>query len=341
MTRETLAVPYRVARQVGYEILQNLGAPRDVAVQVIDSLLKNDQAGAGSHGLLRLLEYVEDASAGRLDVTSRPTVFRQSGVTCVINGNSGFGVLSASAVVNEIREMLGSSLICAISLVDSGHLGRLRDIGFAVAKNGNAVMGFVNFCGEGQRVAPWGGRDARLCTNPILVAIPGSPDPFVLDISTSTVSEGRIRERWLVGQDVPDTWLIDSNRDPVMDPGLLYSAPAGAFMTPMGGEQGHKGYGLSVAVEILSGVIAGAGYSGSGREQRGNGGFFVGFSPEIFGRSTGSFLEDLVRLRDHLGESGSDVHWPGSRHSQCSSETLSISTRAWEEIIKVADQGKQ
>ncbi|HEV7221169.1 MAG TPA: Ldh family oxidoreductase, partial [Pirellulales bacterium] len=109
---------------------------------------------------------------------------------------------------------------------------------------------------NGHQVLPWGGREARLGTNPIAYAVPTGGDPIVADFSTSVAPEGKIRFRRNEGQPTPDGWILDAEGRPTNDPNQFYGPPRGGIL-PLGGAAGHKGFALSLLVEILGGALAG------------------------------------------------------------------------------------
>ena len=315
--------------------LERAGATPYVASRVVQALIRNEQRCLGSHGLLRIEEYLHEIAAEVIDVAALPSVSSPSAQVRVVDGRRSFGVLAAEAVADAICDVLVEHEIATVALRNANHIGALRDIGEAVTARGSIVLGFVNYLGAGQRVLPWNGAPpGRLCTNPVLVAVPaGSGPPFVLDISTSAVAEGKIRERWLRGCKVPEGWLVDAGWDPVTDPSRLYADPPSAFMTPLGASEGHKGFGLALAVELLAGVIAGAGFVGPHRVSGGNGGLFIGLRPTLAGRTCAEIAQDSDALRSHTSVGG--ARWPGERTPRNPSDPLELDTRVWR-AIKVA-----
>ena len=146
---------------------------------------------------------------------------------------------------------------CVLALRHSSHLGRIADWAEMAADAGLASFHFVNVTGIGaSRVAPFGGSDRRLGTNPIAAAIPrsGGP-PIVLDMATSIVAEGKIAVAANRGVETPEGWLLDRNGRPTRNPRDLYEEPGGALM-PFGA---YKGYGLSLFVDLIAGALTGAG----------------------------------------------------------------------------------
>src|SRR5262245_63035524 len=129
------------------------------------------------------------------------------------------------------------------------------------AREGLIAMLWVNAV-HGLNVAPWGGAARRLGTNPHCVAVPGADGPaMVLDFATSVVAEGKMRVKKNRKQQVPLGWFIDASGRPSTDPEVFYGTPPGSLLAA--GD--HKGYGLSLAVEILGGIVSGTGPAGFGK----------------------------------------------------------------------------
>jgi hydroxycarboxylate dehydrogenase B len=118
----------------------------------------------------------------------------------------------------------------------------------------------VNDGGGGQRVVPHGGVAGRLSTNPFAVGLPtGTAEPFILDISTSVVAEGQVRLKRLRGEQMPLGWMIDAVGQATTDPEDFFRKTGS--LLPLGGDVGHKGYGLGLAVDVLAGILGRAGHS--------------------------------------------------------------------------------
>jgi uncharacterized oxidoreductase len=139
--------------------------------------------------------------------------------------------------------------IAMIGLRNCGHLGRLGDWAEMAAEAGQVSLHFLNTSGA-QRVAPFGGSDRRLSTNPMAIGVPvaGGP-PAILDITTSTVAEGKLMVAMNKGDSVPDGWIVDKAGRPTTDPKDFYDG--GALLT-IGA---HKGSGLSILTDLLAGAV--------------------------------------------------------------------------------------
>jgi LDH2 family malate/lactate/ureidoglycolate dehydrogenase len=295
-----VVVPVAEVEALARAALRRMGAPADAARDVAAALLDAEMAGYGSHGLLRIPEYADAAAAGTLRPRSRPRVRVTAGGARLVDGRRGFGVLAGACLRDALREGAAEHTVAVAGLVNSHHLGRLAPIAAPLASEGMVVLGFANYLGAGQKVAPWGGRAPRLSTNPIVIALPGAAGPLVADLTTSAVAEGKVREAALAGTPAPEGWLLDSDGRWVTDPERLYREPERVFLAPLGGAVGYKGTALAVAAEVLAGVATGAGFVGPRPGGGGNGGFFLAFPLGVFGRAADVLRAELEQLEEYL-----------------------------------------
>jgi uncharacterized oxidoreductase len=148
--------------------------------------------------------------------------------------------------------------VAVVTVRRSNHVGRLADFAEQAAEAGLVGLVFANDSGALQRVAPYGAIDGRLSTNPLAFGIPRrSPPHLVVDISTSVVAAGKLRAALAAGEAVPEGWVQDETGQGTTDPAVAFGAREGTIL-PMGG---HKGYALGLVVEVLAGVLSGAGAS--------------------------------------------------------------------------------
>ncbi|WP_157531561.1 MULTISPECIES: Ldh family oxidoreductase [unclassified Kitasatospora] len=287
------------ARSACADALGRAGFPPPVAEQAAAELVAAETDGQPSHGLLRVPEYVAAVAAGELCPTARPRVHRTGERAVLVDGGRAPGVLVRRLLATELgRAAQGGPVV--VGLRDSGHLGRLAPLGREVAGQGLVLLGFVNFCGAGRKVAPAGGTDGRWATNPLLLACPAPPGaPLVLDMSTSAAAEGVVRAALLAGTEVPPGLLIGTDGAPVTDPRLLYTEPPRAALAPLGGIAEHKGHALAALVETLAGAVAGAGHAAA-PQGPGNGGLFVAFRVDALGRSGAAVGTAVSALEQHL-----------------------------------------
>ena len=216
-----------------------------IARRLVDSNL----VGHDSHGVIRVSKYLEWMRAGWLKPNQPPTLVFDSGTLAIVDGNRGFG-----QVIGEYAMKLGIAKaaqkgIAMIGLRNCGHLGRLGDWAEMAADAGQVSLHFLNTSGA-QRVAPYGGSDRRLSTNPLAIGVPvAGGDPAILDITTSTVAEGKLMVAVNKGESVPDGWIVDKDGKPTIDPRDFY---AGGALLTIGA---HKGSGLSIITDLLAGAI--------------------------------------------------------------------------------------
>jgi LDH2 family malate/lactate/ureidoglycolate dehydrogenase len=308
-----IALPFTVLHDLGYKILQKNGTPEGIANQVVDELIKNEISGYGSHGLLRLLEYISLINQGHILPFNQPFVKETNKFVSEIDGQKCFGILSSNAVAKALIGHLKRDQLGFVMLTNSGHIGRLWAIASSVCKKGGIVIGFSNLSGAGQNVLPFGGNEGRLCTNPIVIGVPSEP-PIILDMSTSAVSEGKIRKLWLRGEKIPKGWLFDKNWKTVCDPRRFYKKPKTAFLGPLGGKElGYKGFGLALMAEIFAGILAGGGYSQPSSNNINNNALFITFHPDLLGQSLNEFRQKVDDLLKYLETSSSskELHIPG------------------------------
>jgi uncharacterized oxidoreductase len=238
------------------------GASIDEARIVGEHLVEASIAGVDSHGLRRVPQYIGAMQSGRVKIGAHPRVLSESKTKAVVDGCSGFGqVVCREAMSMAIQKALESG-IAAVTVHNCYHSGRIADYTRRAALEEVIAIVMVNAGGGGQSVAPFGGLARRFGTNPISIAAPSEAGyPIVLDIATSVVPEGKIRDYYTKGERVPPDWLIDSEGRPTTDPKPFCEAKAGALLPLGGATAGHKGFGLMFMIEILAGALSGAGCS--------------------------------------------------------------------------------
>lgn len=230
-------------------VVTQLGASPGAARTVAASLVEADRRGVHTHGVVRLPSYCAEARAGRITVTATPMVKAGEGPVATVDGGGGFGAVTGTEAMSQAVDRAERFGIGFVAAHGCTHFGAAAFYTLRAAERG--LVG-VAATSTPAVMAPWGGAEGRLGNNPLSVAAPmpeGMP-PFVLDLAQSAVSRGRIKLAELRGEEIPEGWAIDSDGRPTRDP---VAALAGALL-PSGG---HKGSGLALAVEVLTGVLAG------------------------------------------------------------------------------------
>ena len=340
-------------------IFEAAGAPGDDAVAVADHLVDANLKGHDSHGAIRAAQYVTAVREGRIQPAAAIEVERETETTAVVNGNWNFGqVVAREAMAIAVRKARAQGL-AAVGGHQSAHIGRAGAYGEQAASEGLVALGWVNGHGGSAFVAPFGGVARRLATNPLFVAAPtGDPEaPFVLDMATPVVAEGKVRVARNRGAALPPGLIVDGDGAPSTDPLDLYGGePPGSraegALLPLGvapdygggGEAGagHKGYVLGLAVDLLAGALTGAGAS-SGGPSRGNGFFFIAVDPQRFA-GLDPFEGDLAGLLDYVrqppyAEGFDEILTPGEPERRRMAERrdgLTLDDETWRQIAEAA-----
>jgi len=236
---------------------EQMGAQSEDAAQVAASLVRANLCGFDSHGVFRLGQYHEWWKNGLLDAAARPVLIGETPSAAKVDGRHAFGQVVATFATAVAVEKARRSQMAVVTVTGSNHVGRLADYAEAIQQAGMIGLVMANDCGAGQCVVPWGGMEPRLATNPIAMGIPGKSGGGILfDFATSASASGKVRQLLLRGEVAPPGWLIDATGKETTDPACLFTEPRGA-LHPFGG---HKGYALSLAVEVLAGILSGAGF---------------------------------------------------------------------------------
>src|SRR5215831_13085219 len=222
-------------------------------------LVDANLAGHDSHGVGMLVEYVPAMRDGRLRLGRRASILQDQGATVVIDGDLGVGqVLGHQAMAIGIARARQHG-VALVALRRAHHLGRIGAWAEQCAAAGCASLHYVNVIGHRPYVAPFGGSDGRLATNPVCIGLPvADRPPVILDMATSKVAFGKVKVARNRGQPAPDGALIDAAGAPTNDPSVMFTQPSGSLL-PFGE---HKGYGLAVMCDLLAGALVGGGTNG-------------------------------------------------------------------------------
>ena len=256
-------------RQIASGLLSAAGAGEDLANTVASHLADANLVGHDSHGFIRIPQYLRDIAEGSVAPSAKPEVVSESSGTAQINGHLGFGQVVATFATELAIEKARTSGISMVSLCNTGHTGRIGAYPEMAAKHGMAAIMCTGNAGDkNSKVAPFGGSEGRMGTNPIAMGFPYSSEgPVLMDFATSMAAEGKVRFYKSKGELLPDEWLLDKDGAPSRNPDDLYE---GGAILPAGGVLGgHKGYGLSFMVALLGGMV---GYLGCPDSTPGAGG---------------------------------------------------------------------
>lgn len=276
-------------------ILEAAGTPPDLASIVAESLVGANLAGHDSHGVMRLLSYVGFVRAGHVRPAARPEVAHRRQAMAIVDGRWGWGQPAARLATETAMALATEHGIGAVTVQHCNHIGRLGEYVESMTRAG--MMGLA-LCNAGHVVVPYGGRDRRLGTNPFAWGAPtAAPEqPIVLDFATAAVAEGKLRVALAKGQPIAPGLIVDAQGHPSTIPDDFYS---GGALLPFGG---HKGYALSVLVELLAGALSGAAPSCLPEYDGSNGTLIVAFNIADF-RPLESFVDQAQRFRTTITDS--------------------------------------
>jgi L-lactate dehydrogenase len=240
------------------DLLVAAGMPQDKAQDIASILLEGDLLGHTTHGLQLLAPYLKEIEAGAMRLEGEPEVIHEVPAASTWNGRRLPGpwlVLRAlEAAATKAREFGTGTVV----IRHSHHIACLAAFHQRATDQGLMLI-LASSDANSASVAPFGGLDPVFTPNPISVGIPTSGAPIVTDISTSATTNGLTGRLHQEGGKLPAPWLIDGEGKPSNDPAVLFKEPKGTIL-PLGGlDSGHKGYGLSLTVEALTGGLAGFG----------------------------------------------------------------------------------
>jgi uncharacterized oxidoreductase len=235
-------------------IFVTIGAKPEYAHEVAAHLVAANLKGHDSHGVGMTPAYVRNIKTELLNVEAEATIVQDSGAVLVIDGQLGFGQVVGRQAMDMILDRVEQTGVVCAGVRNCHHLGRIGTYAEHCAEAGMVSIHMVNVVGHAPQVSPWGGRDARMTTNPFTCAVPRKDaPPVVLDMATSAIALGKVRVAYNAGEQVPEGALVDHEGVATTDPAVMYEDPRGT-LGPFGK---HKGYGLAVMCELLGGALAG------------------------------------------------------------------------------------
>ncbi len=244
-------------RALTYQIVRHGGSEAAECQIVSDHLVDANLSGHDSHGVGILPTYVINLQKNMLRPNTAVTNVRDDGAFLQFDGGKGYGQRVAGEAMSAAIERCRETGIVVATLKNAHHIGRVGAYGEMAAAAGMISLHFVNVTDHFTIVAPHRGTDSRFGTNPVCIAVPtGNPaEPIILDMATSKVAMGKLRVANNAGQRLPDGIVIDADGAPSNDPGVMFREPKGALL-PFAE---HKGYGLALMAELLSGALSGGG----------------------------------------------------------------------------------
>lgn len=319
------------------------GSEPSEAGAIADHLIDANLKGHDSHGVSRVIRYVQYLEEGNVFPNRTLTVVFESDTLAVADGNWGYGqALGGAAVKLGVDKARGAG-VALVVLRNIGHLGRIGAWAELAAEDGIISIHLVNTSGLGMKVAPFAGSDARMSTNPIAIGMPrAAGPPVIFDAATSFVAEGKVFVAANKGAELPAGALIDNQGRPTTDPQALYSDPPGAI-TPFGL---HKGSGLCFMTDLLAGALSGGGCTAPGVSRLTNNMLSIYIDPRSFA-DTDYLARETERFMAWVKQSppadpAVPVQLPGEPEQASAAERLAngvpLDDATWGSILEAARQ---
>ena len=262
---EYIRIKVDALQEFTINVFNKFGVPVEDAKIAADILIAADQRGIGSHGLQRLTRYTNGLKTGVMKPIADIKVLKETPNTLLISGGDGLGQVVGYKAMKLVIDKALKNNIAFAAVRDSNHYGIAGY--YAMMALEHNLIGF-SITNSAPLMVPTHGKNAIIGTNPISIAVPaGKEQPFVLDMATSTVTRGEVEVYAREGKPMPITWATDELGNPTQDASRVEAnllEKKGGGLIPLGGAEeeggGHKGYGLCVALDILSGVLSGSAF---------------------------------------------------------------------------------
>ena len=293
---DDVTVPAETLRQLMQDIFEASKVPEHERTIVVDALVESSLAGYDSHGVMRIPMFYKDLRDGHINPAAELEIVQETAASALINAHRAFGPVAAT----RAREIAGNKAreagIGCVSVTGSCDIARLGGYVVAPALRGQIGLIAVNDGGGSPATAPWGAVEAFMSTNPLAAGIPWKDghSPIVVDMSTSVVALGKLYMKEAAGEPAPPGWIIGEDGETTTDVDAVLGDPQRGAVMPLGGmEAGHKGFGLSLLIDILCGALSGTGCStGKAWDINVNGIFALVIDPGRF--ASASVFDDIA-----------------------------------------------
>ena len=293
-----MPAPYAIHRAKIKAILLAWGMPEENAETTSEILSWADLHGVDSHGMSMIPGYDKLRRAGRIKMDAQHRIVRETPLSAVVDAGGGLGHVPSYFAMGMVIEKAKKSGMAIAVVNNSAHFAAAGFYTLMAAKAG--LIGMACTSASVRQVAPTFGKQAKFGTDPFSFGAPSADGvPFLLDMATTTVAAGRIRNKANEGLPTPDGWVLDSEGRPSNDP--LVASEKGGFLTSLGGSpenSSYKGYGLSAMVNILTSCLSGSTLITDPMHTRKPQGldighFFMAIDPTLF-RDPGAFEADVA-----------------------------------------------
>jgi len=336
-------------------LFQAYGFSSDESKTITDVLLRADLYGIESHGVQRLVRYNDEITSGQVDVKAKPVTVHETGISAVIDANKAMGQLASVAAMNLAIQKARNAGCGMVTVRNSNHYG-IASYYTTMA----AAQDLIGICMTNTEAicVPTFGSEAMTGTNALALAMPADPVDFSYDASTTVVPRGTLEVFRKNNIPIPDQWALDKDGKPCTDAAVVIDniiAKAGGGINPLGGlgvvNGGHKGYGLSIIVDLFSAVISGGLTSNYVNRKPGLNGichYFMAVDYGIFGDKTSikkSMSKFLQELRDSKKAEGqSRIYTHGEKEAEMMekriSSTIPVNEKTFDELMAIAGKLK-
>ncbi|GEN87792.1 Ldh family oxidoreductase [Oceanobacillus sp. FSL W8-0428] len=234
------------------DALQAVGVDKKEAEICAKNISFADKQGTDTHGIMRVPVYIERLQSGAFNAKPNTKWVKETDTMAVLDADDGMGHYPAQLAMEKAIEKAREKGIGFATLYNGNHIGAGACYAQMAAEQG--MIGFLT-TNAGSLMAPSGGKERVLGNNPLCFSIPRKgKDPITLDIANSVVAGGKLQLASSKGEEIPLGWALDAEGNPTTDPDKGLEGT----LVPIGG---HKGYGLTLIMDILAGVLSGANYS--------------------------------------------------------------------------------
>lgn len=340
-SQDPITIDHAKLRLFASAIFQAANVDSDEADVVAESLVESNLCGHDSHGVVRVSEYIGLLEKRELRSGVELQVMTETPALLACDGGLGFGQVHMRRLLKKLVPKARENGVVTGTVRNCGHIGRLAEWVEVLARDGLAGILSVNDNGVLKCVAPPGGIEPRISTNPLAIGVPTGNEPLVLDISTSVVANGKIRVAQVSGSECPDGWLLDSEGRPTNNPNDRFTDPPGSIL-PMGG---YKGFGLGLLLDVLIGGLSGGQCPpASDGSVECNNVLLVVFDPEQF-HGADAFRREADRLIEFVRSSplqhdADAIRLPGDRSAALRKQRIDsgvpIDSGTWSELCRAA-----
>ena len=330
-------------RNISRDICSATGIPQEDAHIVADHVVNNHLAGHDSHGTWFLPGYARSMKQSYRRFEDHE-VLRENPALTIIDGHGANGIVSCTKAVDLAVEKARNATFGFVGLRNVSHIGRLGDYPPRIAEQG--MLGMVWLNGGGLFLVPFGSADRRLRPEPISFAAPRRNDPpFMLDMTMTVVAGGKIEQKIVRDEPLPEGWVIDQEGKYVTDCHKYRDSEANGVL-PLGGLQfGHKGFGLGMMVEMLVGPLTHAGCT-KGPKGGGGGVMILAIDIEAF-TDLDTYKDEVEGLREWVCSARplpgfTRIYAPGEIEEETRArrlvEGIELPDAVWTAIIEVAEE---